>query len=429
MSARAAYPPGIYVGALAELPGIGPVAIRRAVECFGGVREAWEAPAEAWHEAFGGQLTGQALESLRRGRHAGALQRLHRSLEACHSAAITPWDPDGGVYPLNLRHLPDMPVVLYVRGDLKLEDRFAIAIVGSRRASSAGRLAAEEFARELASRGYTIVSGLAIGIDAAAHRGAIQAGGRTIGVLGCGIDRVYPPGHRALYEQVVRHGALISEYPPGTGPDRWRFAARNRIIAGLSLVVVVAEAREGSGAISTAEMADELSREAMAMPGRPLWEMTKGSNDLLRDGALVCSDVLDAEVAARSVLARLQRAEAAGLVSGPMPASIPALPTPVRSERSSWQGRNACAGRHRDAGPGRGGAGGSAPQGADDGLPEPLRALYALVRRRPAEVEELVASTGLPTHRVLGYMTQLEAAGRIRRLRDGRWMAGRGELK
>lgn len=406
MSASGEFPPGVYVGALAELPGVGPASIRRAVARLGGVREAWEAPAEAWQEALEGELTPQALESLRRGRQAEALRRLHRSLAACRAAAVTPWDPDGGAYPLNLRHLPDMPVVLYVRGTLRVEDRFAVAIVGSRRASPEGRLAAEGLARELASRGYTIVSGLAVGIDAAAHRGAIQAGGRTIGVLGCGIDRVYPPGHRALFQQVVQHGALVSGYPPGTGPDRWRLAARNRVIAGLSLIVVVAEAREKSGAISTAEQADELSREAMAMPGRPLLETTKGSNALLRDGARLCCDALDAEVAARSVLARLQRAEAAGLVPGPLPASLPQRPVPV--------GAQACA-----------------PQQGDD-LPEqeaPLRALYALVRRRPAEVEELVAGTGLPTHQVLGYMTRLEAAGRIRRLQDGRWAARRGELK
>ena len=429
MSTPQAFPPGVYVGVLAELPGIGQASIRRAVERLGGVRAAWEAPPEAWQEALGGTLTPQALQSLRAGRTPQALRRLHRSLAACGAVAITPWDADGTSYPLNLRHVPDPPVVLYVRGTLLPEDRFAVAIVGSRRASPDGRLAAGELARELASRGYTIVSGLAAGIDAAAHRGAMQAGGRTIGVLGCGIDRVYPAAHRALFEEVVRHGALVSEYPPGTRPDRWRFAARNRVIAGLSLVVVVAEAREKSGAISTAELADELSREGMAMPGRPLSETAKGSNGLLRDGAGFCADALDAEVAALGVLARLRRAEVAGLVPGPLPASIPPLPTPGRLGGQARQeaSKPTVGSRDSAAGPNEGNKPGVAPDG--EVSPQPLRALYSLLRRRPAEVEELVVGTGLPAHQVLSYMTRLEAAGKIRRLQDGRWAAGPGELK
>lgn len=421
MSRREAFAPGLYVGVLADLPGIGPASVRRAIERLGGVLPAWEASPEEWEQALGQGLPPPAREALRAGRRPEALRRLAARLSECGAVAVTPWDPDGA-YPANLRHMPDMPVVLYVRGSLLPEDRLAVAIVGSRRASPDGRLAAGTLARELASRGYTVVSGLAVGVDAAAHRGAIQAGGRTIGVLGCGIDRVYPPGHRPLFDEVVKHGAVVSEYPPGTEPHRWRFAARNRIIAGLSLAVVVAEARERSGAISTAECADRLSRAAMAMPGHPFLESARGSNGLLRDGAGFCADALDVEVAVRPVLARMRRAEEAGL--------LPAAPPAGTSARSGadfgappWAAPASTAGR---AG-GKGGA--SRTGGMAAGLAGPLRDLYEMVRRGPCHAEELVSATGLPTPQVVGYMTRLEAAGLIRRRHDGRWAASGAEIQ
>lgn len=410
MSPCRSYPAGIFAGALAGLPGLGPVAVRRAVERLGGVREAWEAPVGRWEEALEGRLSAQAAASLREGRREEALERLARSLEACGATVVTPWEPGGGLYPLNLRHLPDLPPALYVRGTLRLEDRFAVAIVGSRQASPAGRMAAAAMAFELACRGYTIVSGLARGIDAAAHAGAIRAGGRTIGVVACGIDDVYPRGHRELARQVTRHGALVSEYPPGTPVDRWRFAARNRIIAGLGLVVLVAEARRQSGAVATAEMAADLSREGMAMPGFPMEPSTAGSNALLRDGALICTDVLDVELAARSVLEQLERNEAMGAAAGPLPAQMPVMP-PLRLDPPRAQ-----PGRARQA---------PEPPAADETAPVVLQALEG----GPLETEVLAARTGLAVPRLLAVLTRLEAAGQARRLLDGRWAGPAGEIK
>ena len=385
-------------GVLASLPGLGPAAIRRAVEGLGGLQAAWEAPARLWREVMEGRLSAKAMAALATGREPAALAALQRRLQACGATALTPWEPGGGLFPLNLRHLAEVPPVLYVRGSLRLEDRFAVAIVGSRLASPGGRMVAGRMAGELAARGYTVVSGLARGIDAAAHAGAIRAGGRTIGVLPCGIDRVYPPEHARLARAVTDHGALVSEYPPGTDVERWRLSVRNRIIAGLSLVVVVAEARATSGALSTASRASAYGREAMAMPGRPFDEATEGSNALLRDGALFCGDALDVEVAAGRVLERLVGWEARGAVVGCLPAELPGI----------------------------------RPTSALRGRPEPEApgpAAGVLSEGHPLEVEALAARTGLPVGRLLASLTRLEAAGLAHRLPDGRWVARHVEIK
>lgn len=402
MGRAEAFAPGVYAGALTQLPGIGAAAIHRAVERLGGLRQAWEAPAEAWQEASDRALSRVALSSLRLRRRPGMLRELHRALQALPASAVTPWDGEEACYPLNLLHVPDPPPVLYVRGSLAPEDRLAVAIVGSRQADVNGLLVAETLAAELAGRGFTIVSGLAAGIDGAAHRGAIRAGGRTIGVLGCGIDRVYPPQHRQLFEQVARCGALISEYPPGVEPDRWRFAARNRVIAALSLAVVVVEARSTSGALSTAGLADSFSRNVLAVPGDVTRSTCRGSNQLIADGCPPCLSPEDAADSALEVLRRLEAAEQQRpSASGGRPGRL--RPRPVS--------------RSTPAPPG--------PPPLDGGLPAAVASLYQALVRRPAEVEELSARTGLPVNRLVAYMTELEAAGRVRRLADGRWAARR----
>ena len=187
-------------------------------------------------------------------------------------------------YPPLLAATP-APPTLWVSGTLLPTDSLAVAIVGARRATSYGVDVAERLAGELAMRGVTIVSGLARGIDTAAHRGALAAGGRTIAVFGTGIDRRYPPENRALADEIAAHGALVSQFEPGTPPLTWNFPTRNRTIAGLSLGVVVVEAAERSGALSTASAAGDFGREVFAVPGRITNEMARGSHGLLRDGA------------------------------------------------------------------------------------------------------------------------------------------------
>jgi DNA processing protein len=196
-------------------------------------------------------------------------------------------------YPAALRAIPDPPSPLYVRGALRAEDATAVAIVGSRRASAYGLAVAEWLGRELASCGVTVVSGLARGIDAAAHRGALAAGGRTIAVLGCGVDVVYPPEHRGLLAQIIEAGAVVSEFPPGTPPLRHQFPRRNRLISGLTLGVVVVEGREDSGALITADWALAQGREVFAVPGGIFAETSVLPHRLLQQGARLVTGVED----------------------------------------------------------------------------------------------------------------------------------------
>jgi DNA processing protein len=203
-------------------------------------------------------------------------------------------------YPRLLREIHDPPPVLWLRGDgaAGILSRPAVAVVGARACSSYGRAVARTLAREVAAAGVVVVSGLARGIDAEAHRGALDAAGCTVAVLGCGIDRDYPAAHAELARRLVAAGGLIaSEYEPGVEPAPWRFPARNRIIAGLCAATVVVEARERSGALITADFALEQGREVMVVPGEITSGLSAGTNALLRLGAtpVTCSaDVLEA---------------------------------------------------------------------------------------------------------------------------------------
>jgi DNA processing protein len=188
-------------------------------------------------------------------------------------------------YPAQLRAVPSAPDALYVRGTLVPDDALAVAIVGARAATAYGLGVAEDFAGALAARGVTVVSGLARGIDSAAHRGALAAGGRTIAVLGSGLDRIYPPENRRLAAQVEEQGAVLSQFAPGMPAFSHHFPLRNLVIAGLALAVVVVEAAEKSGALITARLAGELGREVMAVPGRVTSLASRGAHALIRDGA------------------------------------------------------------------------------------------------------------------------------------------------
>jgi DNA processing protein len=199
-------------------------------------------------------------------------------------------------YPSQLRKLADAPPVLYIKGSLVPPDERALAIVGTRKATAYGRDAAHYFATELAGNSVTIVSGLAEGIDAAAHRGALDGGGRTFAVLGSGIDKIYPRQHGKLAQEIAQNGAIISEFPMGTPPEARNFPRRNRIISGLSLGVLVVEAPEKSGAIITATVAAEQGRDVFAVPGNIFSMTNSGTNRLIQDGAklvMTVTDILD----------------------------------------------------------------------------------------------------------------------------------------
>lgn len=269
----------IYWVALNHIKGIGAVRLRMLLDTFGSAQAAWHAPADALRSAG---LSAKVIENFLQMRKTLDLTALEERLQAQKIQVIL-WDD--AEYPQLLRSIAQPPPVLYVRGTLLPEDDWAVALVGTRRMTPYGRQVTEELAALLAQHGGTVVSGMARGVDAIAHQTAIRNGGRTLAVLGCGVDRVYPPEHRALAEHIIQHGALISDYAPGTPPDAVNFPPRNRIIAGLSRAVVVVEAGETSGALITADFAAEQGREVFAVPGSIYAPQSKGPNCLIQNGA------------------------------------------------------------------------------------------------------------------------------------------------
>ncbi len=260
--------------------GVGAVRLQALIDHFGDASSAWRAQPEELRAAG---LSTKVLERLLELRGSLDLDKLWSRIVAQGIQVIT-WE-DGG-YPRRLKEIEQPPPVLYSRGELVPEDDFAVAIVGTRRITPYGRQVAEDLSAFLASNGITIVSGLARGVDATAHAAALRAGGRTIAVLGSGVDRIYPPENRGLADQIIGRGAVLSDYPVGTAPEATNFPPRNRIISGLSLAVVVIEAGETSGALITAEFAAEQGREVFAVPGSILAPQSKGTNKLIQKGAL-----------------------------------------------------------------------------------------------------------------------------------------------
>lgn len=288
------------------------------------------------------------------------------------SRFLTPGVDD---YPPLLAATP-APPALYVRGTVQAEDALAVAIVGSRRATTYGVEMAGRLAADLAARGVTIVSGLARGIDTAAHRGALAAGGRTLAVLGTGIDSVYPPENRALADEIEASGALLSQFPLGTRPAPWNFPERNRTIAGLALGVVVVEAAERSGALITAGAAADLGREVFAVPGRVTSETARGAHGLLRDGATLVRSWMDI---------------------------VQEIPSPWRNAvRDASSVLDVTAGHMT----------------SDEAM-----VLAALVTDEPRHIEDVIARCGMAPARVGATLVSLELAGHARQLEGQRWVA------
>jgi DNA processing protein len=270
--------------------GIGPTRLRALLDYFGDVARAWHAPSEELARAG---LDRRSLKNLLAARSTLDLDRELERIAAVGAQVLT-WESP--IYPRLLREIADPPPVLYVKGTLTEEDAWAVAIVGTRRALAYGREVTRRLATALARSGITVVSGLARGIDAEAHWAALHAGGRTIAVFGCGIDRIYPPEHRKLAEEIMAHGALVSDYPLGTPPEGPNFPPRNRIISGLSLGVLVTQAGVRSGALITSDFAAEQGRDVFAVPGSILARGCAGTNALIQDGAKVVlgpEDVLE----------------------------------------------------------------------------------------------------------------------------------------
>lgn len=293
--------------------------------------------------------------------------------EATGRHLITLADPR---YPARLLEIGDPPPLLYLAGDPAALALPALAVVGSRSCTAAGEGNARAFARSLADAGLAIVSGLALGIDAAAHRGAIDTpGGRTVAILGTGLDTVYPAEHRELARQVAARGAMVSELPLGTAPQRWNFPRRNRLIAGLSMGVLVVEAATRSGSLITARLAGEFGREVFAIPGSIHSPVARGCHALIRQGAKLVESADD-------VLSELR-------IARTRPASVAAAVEPAKAALA-----------------------GATADGA---------ALLATLGWDPAGLDELAQRTGQGTGALSETMLELELAGVVERLADGRY--------
>jgi DNA processing protein len=273
--------------------------------------------------------------------------------------------------------IPDPPPLLYITGALTERDELAVAIVGARRATAAGRVMTEELSHDLAALGVTVVSGLARGVDAAAHRGALAAQGRTIAVLGCGIDQTYPPEHERLRRQIEERGAILSEVPVGAPPHSHHFPRRNRIISGLSMGVIVTEAAINSGSLITARLAAEQGREVFAVPGFVKEDTSRGTNALIKDGA-----------------ALIERAQ--DVIDAIMPQLEPALRLRLQPYREK-----------RDRG---------------DQLGKEEQLVYDALSYDPFTVDDVIVTTGLSVSTVMASLLSLELRQRVRQLPGQRYL-------
>ncbi len=273
---------------LLTIPSIGPGRIRRLLQVFESVSEIRKSPVQKLVRVEG--IDFKLAELLKKGGDEKAVEQQVSLIEKHSVQYVMVWD---SFYPPLLKRISDPPVILFYRGSFKDQHNRSIAVVGTRSPSSYGKVVSADIVRQLVAQGITIVSGMARGIDSIAHHTAIQSGGETLAVLGCGIDCCYPPENRRLFEEITRHGVVMSEYFMGTGPDAINFPRRNRIITGLSLGTLVVEAGDRSGAIISALFALNQNREVFAIPGNINNPRSQGSNRLIKQGAKLVQNVDD----------------------------------------------------------------------------------------------------------------------------------------
>jgi len=373
-------------------PGLGPAAVRRLLEAFG-LPEDVLAAGHAKLSAAIGAPCARALLAGDPARDEAVGAALDWALADDHHLVCL----DDPRYPPRLLEIADPPPVLFVRGDPAALARPSIAIVGSRNATQAGLGHARDFARALGEAGLTVVSGLAQGIDAAAHEGALPTAAGTLAVMGTGIDLVYPARHRALADAIAASGAILTEMPLGAEVQRHNFPRRNRLIAGLALATLVVEAARQSGSLITARQALESGREVMAIPGSIHSPVAKGCHQLIREGAKLVESAED-------VLVELRAALAAAGVKG------------VVRHPAAGDGADASTGTGSRAAGGQG-----APQAPASHDPAD-RALLAAMGFDPADLDTLVERTGRPAGELGARLLALELADRVERLVDGRFV-------
>ncbi len=361
-----------YWFALKFVEGIGNVGFRQVMAACGSPRDAFSAPLESLAAPVG-RKAAQNIKDFR------DWERADREVDLAYTSGVTVIKYTDPLYPKNLLTIYDFPPLLYLRGELREED-VNVAVVGSRAASTYGKYVTGKLCRDLALNGVTVVSGLAKGIDAEAHRTALAASGRTIAVLGCGIDVVYPGENRDLYARIPESGAIITEFPFGALPEARHFPARNRIISGLSLGVVIIEATEKSGSLITARTALDQGREVFAVPGIIDSPGSKGTHMLLKQGAKLVENVAD-------ILEEI----------------IPQVDF-----------------RHFDEAQGK-----KEQPGAKHGPEQTTRAaslsggektIVGVISSTPLDVDTIIARCGRPAGEILGMLTDLELRGYIEQL-------------
>ncbi len=353
--------------ALSLVPGVGTGRIRALLARFGSATAAINASLSALQTVSGiGPETARSIVEF--DDYAAVDRQMERAAQM-DATLLTPWEE---TYPRRLRQIYDPPALLWMRGQFTPADWHAIAIVGTRRCTEYGTQQAYRFARALAEQGFTIVSGLAYGIDGSAHRGALDGGGRTVAVLGSGVNRIYPSKHTGLAKDIIEQGALLSEYPLDAAPEAAHFPARNRIISGLSVGTLVVESHETGGSLITARLAVEQNREVFAIPGRLGTKAGVGTNRLIQRGhAKLVMDVED-------ILEELR------------PEALPS--SPAADEAASAH---------------------SAPVPSLNGVE---RTLYEAIESEPVHIDVICAETGLGPSTALVYLLKLEFKGLIRQM-------------
>jgi DNA processing protein len=353
------------------VPGVGPLSFYGLLERFGSAAGTFSASEAELRSVPGvGPKIARSLLSF------SAEESVRREEARADRLGIRILTEREAGYPDALAQIPSKPPVLYVKGDLREEDHLSVAIVGSRRSTDYGRGVAEQIAFDLAKCGLTVVSGMALGIDTAAHRGALKGNGRTMAVWGSGVDVPYPPQNRRLTEEIPRAGAILSEFPLGTSPVPGNFPRRNRIISGLSLGVVVVEADERSGALITAHFACDQGREVFAVPGSIHLRGSRGCHRLIRMGARLVEGVED-------ILEelKLQHLPPSGVITG-------------------------------------------RPQG-EPNLEEEEDLLYQILSDCPLHIDELIQRSGLPAGKVASILMSLEIKGYCRQETGKRFLRAR----
>ena len=365
--------------AWSQIPGVGPILMMRLYHHFGSLKLAWEAPIDALHqvEGFGDQMTAIAHQAI----PAIDPEALLQSHLQDNPNFWTPADPD---YPRLLLEIPDPPPLLYYRGSVDLREnqgvRPAIALVGTRSPTDYGKRWTQRLTKALVQAGFTIVSGLAEGIDTIAHHACLQAGGRTLGVMGTGVNKIYPRKNIELAKQILDHGLVLSEYPAHTPPDRMNFPRRNRIIAGLCRATLVIEAGQKSGALITARMANDYGRDIYALPGSLDNPQSEGCLSLISSGAhLILSEGQLLEMLGH--LPSLDTADQLSLLDAPPVAEVPPLP------------------------------------------PD-LAQVFQSVPLEATSLDQLVDQTGMATNVILSALVQLELMGLVSQMPGMRYQRG-----